>query len=87
MARPKYQGILRVAPEALALLLGLPPGIRVIRVQHEDQITTKPDDILVLLEDVESARLPLVPEGCVMPVVPIDEVRDASPAGARGGQW
>ena len=85
MARPKYQGILRVAPEALAAALGLPPGIRVIRVQHEDKITTKPDDILMLLEDVEGARLPLVPEGFMMPVVTIDEVLEVSSADARGG--
>lgn len=86
MARHKYQGILRVTPEALAEALGLPPGIRVIRVQQEREWTTLPDAVLVMLEDVEGARLPLVPEGTVMPVVSIDEVREASPAGARGGQ-
>ena len=85
MARTKYMGILRVTPEALAVALALPPGIRVIRVQQEQAWTTLPDTILVMLEDVEGARLPLVPEGCVMPVVSSDEVRDASPAGARGG--
>ena len=85
MARPKYHGILRMTPEALAAALGLPPGIRVLHVQQEREWTTMPNDVLVMLEDVEGARLPLVPEGCVMPVVSIDQVRDALPAGARGG--
>ena len=71
ISQPRRCGIVRLTPEALGALLQLPSGIRVHRVQEEHDLTTRPADVLVVIEDMVGDRLPLVHEGCVMPIVEV----------------
>lgn len=77
----RRRGILRLTLDGLGELLELPEGIRVCWVQAETALTTHPNDLLVLLEDTGGTRLPMVEEGCVIPVVECPRAEETVPHG------